>query len=192
MTKTLGYKRPNLEFGYFKNTCVCRLYVQGLFYVCTYVYHRTALYPAKRNLCKRKFLMERDDEVAIVTTMLRKIQISVDALARTVSDIKDEVRTLKEQRELYKGFETAHQKEDDLVTKSSRVKLPKMLQREPKQAEAAQEEFIIGDIVRYSDDKNKVGTIERVSEKSVWVKLPRKKALQLKRKHKVIKVYNDV
>ena len=137
--------------------------------------------------------MERDDEVAIVTTMLRKIQISVDALARTVSDIKDEVRTLKEQRELYKGFETAHQKaNDDLVTKSSRVKLPKMLQREPKQAEAAQEEFIIGDIVRYSDDKNKVGTIERVSEKSVWVKLPRKKALQLKRKHKVIKVYNDV
>ena len=137
--------------------------------------------------------MERDDEVAIVTTMLRKIQISVDALARTVSDIKDEVRTLKEQRELYKGFETAHQKEnDDLVTKTSRVKLPKMLQREPKQAAQEEVEFVIGDIIRYSDDKNKVGTIERVSEKSVWVKLPRKKSLQLKRKHKVIKVYNDV
>ena len=32
--------------------------------------------------------MENNDEVAIVTTMLRKIQISADELARTVSDIK--------------------------------------------------------------------------------------------------------
>ena len=94
---------------------------------------------------------------------------------------------------MYKGFETIQRKEDaspDSVTKPRRVKLPKMLQREPKRQEAA--DFVIGDIVRYSDDKNKVGTIERVSEKSVWVKLPRKKSLQLKRKHKVIKVSNDV
>lgn len=64
-----------------------------------------------------------------------------------------------------------------------------MFQGNPKQQVL---NFVIGDIVRFTDDKNKVGTIERVSDKSVWVKLPRKKSLQLKRKHKVIKVDNDV
>ena len=44
--------------------------------------------------------METDDEVEIVTTMLRKILILVGELAQTVSDIKEEVRTLKEETEL--------------------------------------------------------------------------------------------
>ena len=50
----------------------------------------------------------------------------------------------------------------------------------------------VGDVLRFTDDETKEGTIERVSEKSVWFKLPRKKNLQLKQKHKVVKVVADV
>ena len=139
--------------------------------------------------------METDDEVAIVTTMLRKILLSVGDLAETVRDIKEEVKSLKRETELAQELEAKVKKKEnkdalpETVSRSNRVKLPKMLQGKTKKVT---KDFSVGDVVRFTNNETKEGTIERVSEKSVWVKLPRKKQLQLKRKHKVVKVDADV
>ena len=139
--------------------------------------------------------METDDEVAIITTMLRQLLLEVGELAETVHDIKEEVRCLKRASELAQDLEAKvknKENEDALpetVSRPNRVKLPRILQSKAKKAT---NDFSVGDVVRFTDDETKEGTIERVSEKSVWVKLPRKKKLQLKRKHKVVKVDADV
>ena len=122
--------------------------------------------------------METDDEVAIVTTMLRKILLSVGDLAETVRDIKEEVKSLKRETELVQELQAkvkTKENEDalpEIVSRPNRVKLPKMLQGKTKKVT---KDFSVGDVVRFTDDETKEGTIERVSEKSVWVKLPRKK-----------------
>ena len=78
--------------------------------------------------------METDDEVAIVTTMLRKILLSVGDLAETVRDIKEEVKSLKRETELVQELQAKvknKENEDALpetVSRPNRVKLPKMLQ----------------------------------------------------------------
>lgn len=139
--------------------------------------------------------METDDEVAIITTMLRQLLLAVGELAETVHDIKEEVKCLKRASELAQDLEAKvknKENEDALpetVSRPNRVKLPRILQVKTKKAT---NDFSVGDVVRFTDDETKEGTIERVSEKSVWVKLPRKKKLQLKRKHKVVKVDADV
>ena len=139
--------------------------------------------------------METDDEVAIITTMLRQLLLAVGELTETVHDIKEEVRCLKRASELAQDLEAKvknKENEDALpetVSRPNRVKLPRILQSKAKKAT---NDFSVGDVVRFTDDETKEGTIERVSEKSVWVKLPRKKKLQLKRKHKVVKVDADV
>ena len=165
---------------------------------CTYTVNSTVATYVKRNSRERRDEMETDEEVAIIATMLRKILISVGKLAKTVSDMKEKVRTLKEETELAHELEAkARQKSEleaksripDTAAKPSRVKLPKMLQGKKQQLPP---DFKIGDIVRFTDDETKVGSIERISEKSVWVKLPRIKSLQLKRKHKITKIDNDV
>lgn len=139
--------------------------------------------------------METDDEVAIITTMLRQLLLAVGELAETVHDIKEEVKCLKRASELAQDLEAKVKKKEnedalpETVSRPNRVKLPRMLQGKTKKVT---NDFSVGDVVRFTDDETKEGTIERVSEKSVWVKLPRKKKLQLKRKHKVLKVDADV
>ena len=89
-------------------------------------------------------------------------------MTQTVSDIKEEVRILKEETELARGLEAKARKKDELeekpripetATKTSRLKLPKMLQGKKQQVPP---DFIIGYILRLSDDYTKVGTIERI------------------------------
>ena len=139
--------------------------------------------------------METDDEVAIITTMLRQLLLAVGELAETVHDIKEEVKCLKRASELAQDLEAKVKKKEnedalpETVSRPNRVKLPRMLQGKTKKVT---NDFSVGDVVRFTDDETKEGTIERVTEKSVWVKLPRKKKLQLKRKHKVLKVDADV
>ena len=139
--------------------------------------------------------METDDEVAIITTMLRQLLLAVGELAETVHDIKEEVKCLKRASELAQDLEAKVKKKEnedalpETVSRPNRVKLPRMLQGKTKKVT---NDFSVGDVVRFTDDETKEGTIERVTEKSVWVKLPRKKKLQLKRKHKVVKVDADV
>ena len=139
--------------------------------------------------------METNDEVAIITTMLRQLLLAVGELAETVHDIKEEVKCLKRASELAQDLEAKVKKNEnedalpETVSRPNRVKLPRMLQGKTKKVT---NDFSVGDVVRFTDDETKEGTIERVSEKSVWVKLPRKKKLQLKRKHKVVKVDADV
>ena len=85
--------------------------------------------------------------------MLRKILISVGELAQTVSDIKEEVRTLKDENKLVHELEPKARKDQleakvrisETATKPNRVKLPKMLQGKKQQVPP---DFIIGDIVR--------------------------------------------
>ena len=57
--------------------------------------------------------METDDEVAIVTTMLRKILLSVGDLAETVRDIKEEVKSLKRETELAQELEAKVKKKEN-------------------------------------------------------------------------------
>ena len=126
--------------------------------------------------------METDDEVAIITTMLRQLLLAVGELAETVHDIKEEVKCLKRASELAQDLEAKvknKENEDALpetVSRPNRVKLPRILQVKTKKAT---NDFSVGDVVRFTDDETKEGTIERVSEKSVWVKLPRKRNYSL-------------
>ena len=114
--------------------------------------------------------METDDEVAIITTMLRQLLLAVGELAETVHDIKEEVRCLKRASELAQDLEAKvknKENEDALpetVSRPNRVKLPRMLQGKTKKVT---NDFSVGDVVRFTDDETKEGTIERVTEKSV-------------------------